>query len=244
MKSIPPVFVISLARAAERRADIARRLGADNIRHEIVDAVDGDTLDMSQLADRYSDKAAEKKFGLALTRREIGCYLSHYNLWRRMIDEKIPAAVILEDDARWEKDFSPVVAGIMNCEWQWDVVLLKTRTPHRRTSRIVCSLGGGYDMVQYKRIAADAAAYCITLAAAEKLAKHAWAIVKPIDVIWWDYWNWDGRFYCANPRPIYCTDEDSTIGGRQRNTAFNIFKNKYNLVRFWHWLVRRPKRKQ
>ena len=46
---MPPIFVISLARAVERRADMIRRLDALNIRYEIVDAVDGADLDLSQL---------------------------------------------------------------------------------------------------------------------------------------------------------------------------------------------------
>ncbi len=48
----PPVFVVSLARSKERRADIARHLDLLKVDYKITDAVDGQALDISSLKNR------------------------------------------------------------------------------------------------------------------------------------------------------------------------------------------------
>lgn len=41
-----------------------------------------------------------------LTPGEIGCFESHQRLWQRMVDEAIPAAIVLEDDMLVADDFA------------------------------------------------------------------------------------------------------------------------------------------
>lgn len=36
---------------------------------------------------------------------EVGCFLSHYAVWHRMVEQNIPAALILEDDFDFQANF-------------------------------------------------------------------------------------------------------------------------------------------
>ncbi len=101
----PPVFVVSLARSKERRADIARHLDLLKVDYKITDAVDGQALDISSLKNRLRQDKAKIYCGKPLLSSEIGCYLSHYNLWQRMVEEEIEVALILEDDVEFADDF-------------------------------------------------------------------------------------------------------------------------------------------
>ena len=114
-----PVYVISLARAADRRAGIIDRLTVAGMKYEIVDAVDGETLDLNSFGDRLVNRS--------MTKGAIGCFLSHYNLWQRMIAEQIPTAIVLEDDALWDEDFFEVAE---NCRrWTGNGILSIAYTP-------------------------------------------------------------------------------------------------------------------
>ena len=219
----PPIFVISLARAAERRADIVRRLNAENIRHEIVEGVDGNALDLSEIADRLDEKSHMRNYDRPLYRGEIGCYLSHYNLWQRIIAEKIPAAVILEDDVVWKSSFAQVAADVATCGYEWDVALLHAGI--RKSRRVVCNLGDRHQLVAYKRHYALTAGYLISLSGAKKLAEYCHCIRHPIDLSWeWPH-RWQGRFYSVMPPVVAPKEEDSCIRQMAEETRENAVGN-------------------
>lgn len=204
----PPIFVISLARAKERRADMIRRLDADNLRYEIVDAVDGAALDLSQYKDRLDGEYAPKAMGRPMNNGEIGCYLSHYNLWGRIVSEQIPYAVVLEDDAQPDADFMRVVSDIVSCRWKWDVVIL-SYSARRGGSRVLCPLAGGRKLVLQRRHPWTTAAYLVSLSGAEKLHTYCRRIQLPIDSAWMRWWRWGGRFYFASPGAAKVPDDES-----------------------------------
>ena len=210
MAEMPPVFVISLARAAERRADIVRRLNAANIRHEIVDAVDGKNADLSECSEQLRHIGeCEKQLGVVFDRGSIGCYLSHYRLWERMVRDNIPTAVVLEDDAVPDDSFMRVVSDVVNCEYEWDIVLLQSGT-RRGKVRTICKLDGGGELVQYMRHKYATVAYIVRLGAAKKLLAYCYYLRFPIDSQWKAY-RWCGRFYAVIPAPVIHSGADSEI---------------------------------
>jgi len=93
-------FVINL----ESREDRLASFKVNNnkyISYERVDAVNGYDIDYKQLTEDGYDTDhnwIDPILDTPLTRGEIGCFLSHYKLWRRCISTKEPF-LILEDDA-------------------------------------------------------------------------------------------------------------------------------------------------
>ena len=60
-----------------------------------------------------------------MTAGEFGCYCSHVELWKKIKDQKIPYALILEDDAELVYDFSEKLKNVTeHLPKTWDTVYL------------------------------------------------------------------------------------------------------------------------
>lgn len=101
-----PTFVINLERAPERRLYITSHLRSLGIEPTVVPAFDGRKMSMDELvADgRYNDEVSKRSFDRSLSLGEIGCTLSHFSIYQRMVRENIPVALVVEDDAQFAPD--------------------------------------------------------------------------------------------------------------------------------------------
>ena len=91
-------FIISLKPEINRRLSLLNRLKYTNIKkYTIIDAVDGkhelDKYDFKVMPD-WIDPRSKHKINVG----EIGCFLSHYFIWKYMVNHNIDVALILEDD--------------------------------------------------------------------------------------------------------------------------------------------------
>ena len=109
--AFPPIIVISLGRVAERRAAMQRELAGFDF--EFFEAVDGNALDESVYRHRMQTEWWKLMRGRQLSPGEIGCFLSHYGVWQRIVETGTPFALILEDDARLEDTFADRVEELM-----------------------------------------------------------------------------------------------------------------------------------
>lgn len=268
MADSPPIFVISLAREEGRRADMIRRLDAADVAYEIVDGVDGAALNRAEYAGRLEQyhrregscfrlNHSKRRFAGRLSPGEVGCYLSHYNLWRRIADEKIPAAVILEDDAEPAADFGAVVREVAESGWKWDLIYLH-RDHSEKIYRVLQNVGGDRRLVQLKITPNAAGAYMISASGAAKLLRHCWFMHHGLDVVWKDFWNWDGRVYAVCPNPVRQLCPPSAIGNVDAISAEKpryadkppaailvrrvLRKWKISAVKRWHYRRFRPER--
>jgi GR25 family glycosyltransferase involved in LPS biosynthesis len=64
---------------------------------------------------------------------ERACGLSHYLLWKKIVDERLPYALILEDDACFRKDWqtitNPFLQEVSTRDPVWDCILLNAYDP-------------------------------------------------------------------------------------------------------------------
>lgn len=62
-----------------------------------------DSIDMFLQVDGNTvHEKARPKGSQALRPEQLGCWRSHANVWRTIINERIQTAIILEDDADWD----------------------------------------------------------------------------------------------------------------------------------------------
>ncbi len=215
----PPIFVVSLARAKERREKMRERLNALGLQYEIIDAVDGATLNPAEYAHNLRQEKFRRKFGREMTPGEIGCYLSHYRLWERIVAEQISCALVLEDDAFPGDDFAAVVADVVLLDFRWDVVHLAAHRPELVEVAFRGLAGRGYVFGRFKRRLVWAHAYLINLAGAKKLLNICREISEPIDHAWGHWW-WTGlAFHCVAPELARQAGANSTIGGNRNPNA-------------------------
>ncbi|XP_077308782.1 procollagen galactosyltransferase 2 [Lithobates pipiens] len=125
------VFMINLKRRQDRRVRMLRSLYELQIQAKIFDAVDGKALNTSQLKALNIDVIPgyhDPYSGRTLTRGEIGCFLSHYYIWKEVIERGLEQALIIEDDVRFEYQFRSKLLKLMHdvamAELDWDLIYI------------------------------------------------------------------------------------------------------------------------
>ncbi len=204
-----PIYVISLARATDRRIRISDRLNQAGVTFEIVDAVDGKTLDWKSVQHRITNSGIRARGLENLTANEIGCFLSHYNLWARMIEEQIPFALILEDDSTWDDDFFAVAKAVVESKYCWNVAHLSATDAHKMVGKI--DTVANRELVLFHKPAARMDTYLIDLDGAKKMHKFCYKIHDQVDHQWIQYWKNGCYFYHVTPPPARQDESPSEI---------------------------------
>lgn len=111
------VFMINLKRRDDRRERMLRALREQEIDCKVIAAVDGKAMNESEInamgihmLPGYSDPY----HGRPLTRGELGCFLSHYNIWKEIVDRGLKTSLVLEDDLRFEIFFKRRLQNLMS----------------------------------------------------------------------------------------------------------------------------------
>lgn len=161
-------FVISLKSASDRRKHIEEQFGDKGIAFDFFDAIEPPQVDLQA-----------EKIGLILrqgdlSRNELACLLSHVSLWQKVIDEKIPAIAIFEDDVHlshdaelfltdssWlqcdivklEKSYKSVILDLEKIQVFKDkeFVLRKLKKPHLGAAGYILSYQGAVALLDYMK---------------------------------------------------------------------------------------------
>ncbi|XP_016113223.1 procollagen galactosyltransferase 1-like [Sinocyclocheilus grahami] len=83
------VFMINLLRRSDRRERMLRTLYEQEIACKIISAVDGKALNTSQIEElgiQMMPGYSDPYHGRPLTKGELGCFLSHFNIWTERRD--------------------------------------------------------------------------------------------------------------------------------------------------------------
>ena len=95
--TVTPVFVIAFV-GQQRRKAINRRLVPLGINPRFFDAVQGTALSVPERRP-FQVSGREYYFDKPMSDGAMGCSLSHFGIWKTIIDDGLEAAVVLEDDA-------------------------------------------------------------------------------------------------------------------------------------------------
>ncbi|XP_067277851.1 procollagen galactosyltransferase 1 [Pseudorasbora parva] len=125
------VFMINLKRRDDRRERMLAALREQEIDCKIIAAVDGKAMNVSEInamgihmLPGYSDPY----HGRPLTKGELGCFLSHYNIWKEIADRGLKASLVLEDDLRFEIFFKRRLQNLMreveSKGLDWDLIYI------------------------------------------------------------------------------------------------------------------------
>ena len=100
--------IIHLARATDRQKQVQRLKEQSPVETVVVDAVDGATLATETVQSVYRRSLHKPYYPFELRIAEIACFLSHRKCWQAIVDQKLDAALILEDDVEIDESvFSP-----------------------------------------------------------------------------------------------------------------------------------------
>lgn len=96
-------FVINLARNPERRVFMEKQLNSLGIPHEFIQATDGNDLNEVDFERIYNKKKSLHYLNTPLKKSEVGCAHSHARIYKKIVNENIDYALILEDDIVLDK---------------------------------------------------------------------------------------------------------------------------------------------
>ena len=105
-----PTYIISLANQQDRREHMQQECARVGIEATFIDAVDmrqASQSDIERLSSRLLHKKTKKQRWL--TRGELGCALSHHQVYAHIVRQQHPYALILEDDAEFIRNPQPLL---------------------------------------------------------------------------------------------------------------------------------------
>ncbi|CAD5113527.1 DgyrCDS2689 [Dimorphilus gyrociliatus] len=125
------IYIINLKRRPDRMKRMKACMDILNINYTRIEAFDGRELSESrlkelgvQMLDGYKDPYGERP----LTLGEIGCFLSHYVIWKDIVEKGYERVLIFEDDVRFKNGFKQnlfrAIKAADSLSQPWDLIYL------------------------------------------------------------------------------------------------------------------------
>ena len=97
------IFVVNLKRRPDRLEQFYKRCPFEKSIIEIVYGFDGKNPDKEKEKERslFNDKFSKLKLNGGVK----GCFISHMRIWKKIVDQNIPYAIVFEDDAQFNVNF-------------------------------------------------------------------------------------------------------------------------------------------
>ena len=230
-----PVYVINLDCAETRMQSMDQQLSNLCISYQRIAAIKGVDLPTNEVEKVYSSKLNQQHFRYNLSLGEIGCYMSHRNIWQMMIEQNIEFAIILEDDLVINANFQQLFSQVNSLK-NYDLIKLAVNRnfPAAQKKKITDS----FELINFHTIPNCTTGYTISLNGAKKLLARE-AFYRPVDIDLQFCKELDLSVYGLQPYPITeNSDFDSDIaalnGGSHGNKTTSLLRNiKYRLA-LWY----------
>ena len=175
MNTINKIFIINLDKDIERLNKSYEQLNFYNItNYERYPAIYGNNLNKDDL-NSYSTNIGK----IIASKSMIGCGISHINIWKNIIKEKINKCLILEDDFILSDNFiNKFDIIINNAPLEYDIIFLTNNIIHNKNLKL-------YDINEYfykQAFISQTVGYIITLNGANKLLNFINKVSYHIDV--------------------------------------------------------------
>ena len=208
-------FVLNLEHNTERKKYMQNLLNDIPIDYEFFPAVYGRNIE--NISEVYDSKLAQKKSKRQLNAGEIGCALSHKAIYKKMIDENIPQALILEDDISLSSNFYSVYKALSEIKIGNKIVLLGTMSTKKKWKIWKNQLTADHSMYLVLNNYGGTYGYVIGLDAAKKIYYHNEKIFIVADD--WKYYRRLSQIWLVSPSIVNAEEAfPSEIGSYLRHT--------------------------
>jgi glycosyl transferase family 25 len=223
-----PAYVINLERSPERRLYITSHLRSLGIAPTVVPAFDGKKLSLDEVIrdGRYDDEVSRRTFDRSLSMAEIGCGLSHLSIYKQMVRDNTPYALVSEDDAQFAPDARERIdAALKVAPSDWDIIQLRFDCRHFEPAEA--------GLVRFKfghSLPVAATAYLISQRAARVLAENALPIRYPADSLLGRVDQWGLQAHGVWPELVGVNNVFPSAIQGNRNTRFRVSNFMKNLL--------------
>lgn len=124
------IFLINLERRPERLIKMSNILALLGVDFRRFDAVDGQKISRSEelLKIKFLPGYEDPYHRRPMKQGEIGCFLSHYKIWKEIVKRKLERVIILEDDLRFSEDgierLNKVIEDLIKTKLEWEFIYL------------------------------------------------------------------------------------------------------------------------
>ena len=162
-------LVINLDRSPNRLAAMTAQAERHSLPFQRIRAIDG-----LALPDDMRAEFLDERGGIAskMIVGEVGCYASHMRAWQRVVADRLPHAMVLEDDVILGLDVVAIAdAAVRSCPAGWDLIHLNGRT--KKSVVRVAQLDTNHRLIRYTLPPLNSCAYIISQAGARKMLRPA-----------------------------------------------------------------------
>lgn len=188
-----PIYVINVKTDMERKKHMIAQCQKHHLHVKFLDAVNGLELNSREIENVYSSNCAIMEIGRELISGEIGCALSHRNIYQKIIDFKIEKAIVFEDDIVLAKNFLNLIEVLQELPSEIECLLLGHNADIEKDRNLWLSQWGGIPISSFgiarrpTKLQHGTYGYLITYKGAQKLLKATRIIDRPIDHYTGDY---------------------------------------------------------
>jgi len=229
-----PTYIISLKDHKYKRDNLINQIkkqGQD--KYEIIDAFDARNMNFQQFPN-YKRNLRLNLYGKDLIGPEFGCYLSHKNIFQKIVNENIPYAIVLEDDAKLKDNFFFVIENLLKKYPELDLVrFLGKNKIDDKPKRDILKLVEGYNLVRLHGSPGGTYSYVISKSGAKKMLLKMNKIFTAIDTLMGLQFYTNIDILTIHPR-ISSWDDNlgTTIGSkRYKKNITGFYKVSYPITR-------------
>ncbi|MDZ7710253.1 MAG: glycosyltransferase family 25 protein [Roseovarius sp.] len=211
-------FVLHLVRATARRDNARALLDGCGMAGEVWAAVDGRAMSSRDLSACVGARLFAPAYPFGLKTGEIGCFLSHRQIWAEIVRRDLDHALIIEDDAEIARDaYAAALALARDHVRALDYIQLQTRPP--QGAGTVVDTNGAATLAVPRVAGLRTTAQMLSRAGAERLLHLSEVFDRPVDTFVQSHWHTGLRPAAIHPSGI--TDiahrlDGSTIQGGSR----------------------------
>ncbi|WP_294611622.1 glycosyltransferase family 25 protein [uncultured Roseovarius sp.] len=227
-------FVLHLLRATARRDNVRDLLAACALEAEIWPAVDGATLSSTELSSTVGSGLFRPAYPFSLKTGEIGCFLSHRQIWAEIVRRGLDAALVIEDDAAITPDlYRPALGLGLGHIDRLGYIQLQTR-PQKGPAKLI-DMAGACAVSVPERGGLRTTAQLISQEAARHLLALSEPFDRPVDTFVQSHWHTGLRPATIEPSGI--TDiadqlDGSTIQGGARKPPLAKLGREWSRFRY------------
>lgn len=233
----PKIFVINIACETERMRNVAAAFSNEKMSFERFEAINGSDIPNEDWKNLHSKFWYWLMHGRPITAGVLGCALSHRAIFKRIIDEKISCALIVEDDIVLDKNFAKKLDEIELSTRDFDMIqIFCFRHPDYFVRK---SNNGSFDIKTFRNLHASTAGYLLRNSGADKLLK----IKKVMTTA--DRWCWQSAITglkCCGivPMPIFLHETlslQSSIGRIDMIETLQSASSTPVKNTLWKWFI-------
>lgn len=228
------IFIVNLKKDTLKKEKILKQVERLNLKAEIIPAVYSKELSEEDLKNLIHDYP-----NCSLALGEIGCALSHLNIYNKIVKENTPIAFILEDDAIISKDILTMLDFLEKSDnkSKANVYLISYMTDYLPLTKKKTPLGNMYKFYR----GYNTFAYVINKEAAKRIAKIQMPLKFEADM--WEYFKLilGVNIYGIIPDLVLDSDANKELSSieKERSALKNKRKDYRNqlILKYWPFVI-------